>query len=168
MRTICHRAAIALVSLGSTAVAQDVGPAAQPIVIPSQSSLFNQNSINLPQAPIVTGQDIIRGADGTSCQSAVANSGPFLDIGVMQSEDVYRRDTAALYGRVVIPIGRRTERVDCTKLYELEIARMKMELEVLRMGVMVEGAGGLESPNDPKGLGAKFDAEVGGNASPSG
>lgn len=90
--------------------------------------------MTLPNAPIVSGQDIIRGADGTSCQSAVASGGPYLDFGVLQNEDVFTRQSAAVYGRIVVPLGKRGRRVDCTKLYKLEIARMQMELELLRMG----------------------------------
>ncbi|NNU17610.1 hypothetical protein HK107_14860 [Parvularcula sp. ZS-1/3] len=156
MRTFSYSTPIALaVLLVGSAAAQDQSPPT-PIVIPSQSSLFNQNTINLPQAPIVTGQDVVRGADGTTCQSAVANGGPFFDVGVLQSEDVYARQTAAVYGRVVFPIGKRAKRIDCTRMYELEIARMRMELEVLRMGVSLESF--------PVGTGltpaATFDARV--------
>ncbi|MEM6650643.1 MAG: hypothetical protein AAF603_10365, partial [Pseudomonadota bacterium] len=113
---------------------------AQPIIIPSQSSVYNQNSVFLPTAPNVSGQDVIRGADGTSCQSAISSGGPYVDLGVIGSEDVYERSTAALYGRIVVPLGKRARRVDCTKLYQLEINRMQMEIELLRMGAMM-GAG---------------------------
>ncbi|MEM6913274.1 MAG: SPOR domain-containing protein [Pseudomonadota bacterium] len=90
--------------------------------------------MNLPNAPMTTGQDIVRGADGTSCQTAIASGGPYLDVGVLQSQDFYQRDSAAVYGRVVIPIGKRAKRLDCTRLYQLEIERMRMELELLRLG----------------------------------
>ncbi len=138
MRTIsCHpplALALGLSFLSTAHAFQDVTQDGQPIVVPSQSSVFNQNSVNLPTAPITTGQDIVRGADGTSCQSAIASSGPYLDVGVLQSQDFYQRDSAAVYGRIVIPIGKRSKRLDCTKLYQLEIERMRMELELLRMG----------------------------------
>lgn len=116
------------------AAAQTTDSLSQPIVVPSQSSVFNQNSVNLPSAPSVSGQDVVRGADGTTCQSAVASGGPYVDVGVLQSQDFFARDTQALYGRVVFPIGRRASRLDCTRLYKLEIERMRMELEILRMG----------------------------------
>lgn len=107
---------------------------ATPIIIPSQSSIYNQNAVHLPTPPSVSGQDVVRGAGGTSCQTAVASSGPFIDMGVIGSEDVYDRGTAALYGRVVVPLGRRPKRLDCTRLYELEIERMRMEIALLSMG----------------------------------
>lgn len=137
MRTISGHQAAALALLwcfGGSAAAQDADVVSPPILIPSQSSVFNQNSVNLPSAPSVSGQDVVRGADGTTCQSAVASGGPYLDVGVLQSQDFYARDTAALYGRVVFPLGRRSRRVDCTQLYKLEIERMRMELELLRVG----------------------------------
>ncbi|MEM0928158.1 MAG: SPOR domain-containing protein [Pseudomonadota bacterium] len=138
MRTISRHPPVLLAVLAAASAAasaqQEVTQGSQPIVVPSQSSVFNQNSVNLPNAPVTTGQDIVRGADGTSCQSAIASGGPYLDVGVLQSQDFYERDSAAVYGRIVIPIGKRAKRLDCTKLYQLEIERMRMELELLRMG----------------------------------
>ncbi|MEM1380533.1 MAG: SPOR domain-containing protein [Pseudomonadota bacterium] len=139
MRTLSGHQTRALIAVGvalalsSFAWAQD-GDAAGPILIPPQSSVFNQNSMSLPSAPVVSGQDVVRGADGTTCQSAVASGGPYVDVGVLQSQDFFARESAALYGRVVFPLGKRSRRVDCTHLYRLEIERMRMELELLRMG----------------------------------
>ncbi|MEE4210519.1 MAG: SPOR domain-containing protein [Parvularcula sp.] len=152
MRTIYRHAAI-LLALGAGSIdeasAQQTALDGQPIIIPSQSSVFNQNSVNLPGAPSVSGQDMIRGADGTTCQSAVASGGPYLDFGVLQSADVYARESAALYGRVVVPIGRRAKRVDCSKLYNLEIERLKMEVELLKMGLGGSAAPRLVSNEPP-------------------
>lgn len=107
------------------------------IVAPSQSSVFNQNSVNLPTAPQPFGQDIVRSAGGASCQTAVASNGPYLDLGVISSEDVFSRQTNAVYGRMVVPLGPKPDRVDCTHLYELEIARLKSELELSRLGAPI-------------------------------
>ena len=139
MRTIPGHQAQALIAglialALADAAAQEAETPPQAILVPPQSSVFNQNTMSLPAAPMVSGQDVVRGADGTTCQSAVASGGPYLDVGVLQSQDFYARDSAALYGRVVIPIGRKARRVDCTRLYQLEIERMRMELELLRMG----------------------------------
>ncbi|MEO1656372.1 MAG: SPOR domain-containing protein [Pseudomonadota bacterium] len=137
MRTISRHPSLLLglaAALGIASAQQEVTQGGQPIVVPSQSSVFNQNSVNLPTAPITTGQDIVRGADGTSCQTAIGSGGPYLDVGVLQSQDFYERDSAAVYGRIVVPIGKRAKRLDCTRLYQLEIERMRMELEFLRMG----------------------------------
>jgi len=132
----------ALVLAPSLAVAQE--NTGFPVIVPSQSSVYNQNTVNLPTPPPVNGQDIIRGASGVSCQSAVASGGPYLDLGVIGSQDVFNRDTAAVYGRVVVPLGERPKRPDCTELYELEITRLKMELELLRLGLPPAIAGAID------------------------
>ncbi|MEM6650307.1 MAG: hypothetical protein AAF603_08660 [Pseudomonadota bacterium] len=93
----------------------------------------NQNGINLPSAPLVTGQDIVRSADGITCQAAVASAGPYLDAGLIGTNDIYERDSVALYGRVVVPLGKRGRRVDCTRLYDLEIKRLHMEVALMQM-----------------------------------
>ena len=104
----------------------------QPIVVPNTSSSFNQQGFNLPTAPRANGQDIVRGAGGISCQSAIGSGGPSLDMGVIGTSDIFDRESAALYGRVTIPLGKRPKRVDCTRLYELEVSRLQMELEMMR------------------------------------
>ena len=153
MRTISRHTSRALAAVVfSVAMAwaqQEVSQESQPIIVPSQSSVFNQNSVNLPSAPITSGQDIVRGADGTSCQTAIASGGPYLDVGVLQSQDFYERNSAAVYGRIVIPIGKRAKRLDCTRLYQLEIERMRMELELLRMGTTYTAMPvGLQAPQE--------------------
>ena len=39
------------------------------------------------------------------------------------------------YGRVVVPIGRKAKRLDCTQLYDLEVQRLAMELKLMQMGL---------------------------------
>ena len=137
MRQVRRHASVLIslgMSFGIAARAQEV-PAA-PVYVPSQSSVLNQNSVFLPTPPVATGQDVVRSAAGASCQSAVGSGGPYLDIGVIGSDDIHSRETAALYGRVVVPLGKRPSRVDCRRLYDLEIERLRMEVEVLRAGMM--------------------------------
>jgi hypothetical protein len=167
MRKIRHRAhwplivAIAAASHVAPAIAQtatqsDVAPLYPPYYAPSQSSVYNQSSVYLPSPPIAQGQDMVRGSSGVSCQTAIGSGGPYVDIGVIGSQDVFNRDTASVYGRVVVPLGKRPKRPDCTKLYDLEISRMRMEIELLRMGL-------------PEGMGvtAHASAEVSGVAVPA-
>ena len=45
----------------------------------------------------------------------------------------------ATYGRVVVPIGRTPKRLDCSRLYELEVERLQMELRLLKMGLAPDG-----------------------------
>ncbi len=96
--------------------------------------------VTLPQTVLPNGADEVRTADGTSCRSAVGGDGAYADFGVIGAPD--NTNTAldcgsgsvAVYGRVVVPLGGRSERLDCTKLYELEIQRLKMQLHLARMG----------------------------------
>ena len=44
----------------------------------------NQTSFTLPGVTLPQGQDEIRSADSTTCRSAVAGSGAYLDVGVIQ------------------------------------------------------------------------------------
>ncbi len=99
----------------------------------SQSG-FNLPGVNLPQ-----GQDEVRASDGTTCRSAVSGSGAYLDVGAIDGSNT-AQGSIATYGRVVIPLGVSGRRLDCSKLYELEVARLKMELELLKMGLKGEGA----------------------------
>jgi len=105
-----------------------------PILLPSTSSSFNQNGFNLPSLPTVAGQDIVRGSSGLSCHSGLGSSGPNFDMGLIGSNDIFDRESVSVYGRVTVPLGKRPKRVDCTKLYDLEIAKLKMELQLLRAG----------------------------------
>lgn len=145
MRKI-HRAPFislgALALLTSTASAQIIDPNTNtgPILVPSTSSSYNQQGFNLPSAPRPTGQDIVRGSGGISCQSAVSGNGPVFDLGVIGTNDIYSRDSTAVYGRITVPLGKKPRRVDCSKLYDLEIQRLKMELKLMRAG----GFGGFD------------------------
>jgi hypothetical protein len=132
MRTISWRQTAIAAGLAIVSAAASAQDAATPIIIPSQSSIYNQNSMNLPSPPVVHGDDTVRGAGGVSCTSAIAASGPYFDMGVIASQDVFSRSTTAVYGRVVVPLGERTKRLDCSRLYELEIARMQLEIDLLR------------------------------------
>lgn len=105
-----------------------------PIILPSTSSSYNQNGFNLPTFPNVTGQDIVRGSGGISCQSSVGSGGPNFDLGVIGSNDMFDRDSMSVYGRITVPLGKRPKRVDCTRLYDLEISRLQMELQLMRAG----------------------------------
>jgi hypothetical protein len=94
-----------------------------------------QFGVNLPQVGLPTGSDEIRTTDGASCRSAVGGNGAYMDMGVIASpENEDANASAAAYGRVVIPLGYKAKRLDCSKLYNLEIQRLKMELELARMG----------------------------------
>ncbi|MBX7534102.1 hypothetical protein K3175_00355 [Qipengyuania sp. GH1] len=44
-----------------------------------------------------------------------------------------RDQRGIVYVRVTIPLGDRPDRIDCTRLYEMELARLREEIELLRM-----------------------------------
>ncbi|WP_244631304.1 hypothetical protein [Aureimonas sp. ME7] len=94
----------------------------------------SQSGFNLPGVSLPQGQDEVRAADGTTCRSAVGGSGAYLDVGAINGSN-NRNNDVATYGRVVIPIGRSGKRLNCSELYELEVARLRAELKLLQMGV---------------------------------
>lgn len=94
----------------------------------AQSAGFSLPGVTLP-----SGTDEVRAADGTSCRSAVGGNGAYLDVGVIGKQS--SRDDNAYYGRVVVPLGKMPKRLNCSALYELEIERLKLELELAKAGL---------------------------------
>ena len=78
----------------------------------------------------------MRAADGTSCRSAVGGDGSYLDFGAVASPGTgTTQDSGAVYSRVVIPLGVKPRRLDCSALYDLEVQRLRMELKLARLGL---------------------------------
>lgn len=100
-------------------------------------------SLSLPPGPAQGGgSDSIYTADGTRCEQSLNTNGPMLDIGVgsnmgMDGYKFDKEDSADIlvYARVVIPLGRKPDRLDCKRLYDLEIERLKMQIEMMKMGM---------------------------------
>ncbi|RWE80578.1 MAG: hypothetical protein EOS63_12405 [Mesorhizobium sp.] len=101
----------------------------------------NQTGFSLPGVTLPQGQDEVHASDGTTCRSAVSGSGAYLDLGVIRGNNSSNQTNSdiATYGRVVIPIGRTPKRVDCGRLYELEVERLQLELKLLKMGLGADG-----------------------------
>ncbi|MDX8530632.1 hypothetical protein RFM41_02625 [Mesorhizobium sp. VK25A] len=101
----------------------------------------NQTGFSLPGVSLPQGQDEVHASDGTTCRSAVSGSGAYLDLGVIRGNNSSNQANSdiATYGRVVIPIGRTPKRVDCSRLYELEVERLQLELKLLKMGLGADG-----------------------------
>jgi hypothetical protein len=128
MRTIPRAAAVltAALVLGGpcrTALAEDIYYLNQ-----------SQTGFDLPGVTLPQGQDEVRAADGTTCRSAVSGSGAYLDVGVIKGSGT-QSDDYATYGRIVIPLSRSPARLDCARLYELEVQRLQLELKLLKMGL---------------------------------
>ncbi|MFD2054520.1 hypothetical protein ACFSQT_15905 [Mesorhizobium calcicola] len=98
----------------------------------------NESGFNLPGVTLPQGQDEVHASDGTTCRSAVSGTGAYLDLGVIRGNNQSNNDVAT-YGRVVVPIGRSPKRVDCSRLYELEVERLQLELKLLKMGLGADG-----------------------------
>ena len=91
------------------------------------------------------GEDRVETGSGARCSQSINSNGSYLDVG-MAGSTANRRDIhgspfisndqgsqALGYVRMTVPLGRRQPRVDCTRLYELEIQRMKREIELLQL-----------------------------------
>ena len=102
--------------------------------LPANADDVNQNSgFSLPGVTLPQGTDEVRAADGTSCRSAVGGNGAYLDVGVIGKQRT--ADDNAYYGRVVVPLGKSPKRLDCSRLYDLEVERLKLELELAKAGL---------------------------------
>lgn len=103
--------------------------------------------VYLPPAPNGPGgEDTIETASGARCRQSMNSNGAYLDVGLTgrTSKGGDRNGTffpgtsqggseAVGYARVTLPIGKQPPRLDCSRLYELEIARMKREIELLKL-----------------------------------
>lgn len=106
-----------------------------------------QSGIYLPPAPNGPGgEDSIESSSGTRCRQSINSNGGYIDIGLAGSAgsgipqqsgvfiSINERDKEALgYARVTIPLGKKPRRIDCSRIYELEIARLRQEVELLKM-----------------------------------
>jgi len=97
----------------------------------------NTTGFNLPGVTLPQGHDEVRAADGTTCRSAVGGNGGYFDMGLIGNPETESSSDGSVsaYGRVVFQFGANRPRVDCTRLYDLELARLEMELKLMQMGL---------------------------------
>lgn len=89
------------------------------------------------------GEDSITTSEGVRCSQSINSSGGYLDFGVAGGDlDTYTDPTttpgnqsAIGYARIIIPIGQAPKRLDCARLYDLEISRLKAEIQMLKVGL---------------------------------
>ncbi len=113
------------------------------------SALANTQGVYLPPAPRGPGgEDSVQTTTGSTCRQSINSNGAYLDIGAAANANetleantsnlanYYNRDperSGLVYIRVTIPLGKRPARIDCSRLYEMELARLRAELELLKM-----------------------------------
>jgi hypothetical protein len=102
----------------------------------NNSSFQNNNSFSLPGVTLPQGHDEVRAADGTTCRSAISGDGAYLDMGVIGNPEQTSTDSSvSAYTRIVIPLGEKRNRIDCSKLYNLEVRRLEIELKLMELGL---------------------------------
>lgn len=115
----------------------------------------SDRGFNLPGVSLPQGQDEVHAADGTTCRSAIGGSGTYLDVGAIKDSLGKRgSDDVATYARVVVPLGIQPKRLDCARLYELEVERLQLELRLLKMGLSAQGGDGTQQP--PQGASGRW------------
>jgi hypothetical protein len=120
------------------------------------SAALAQQGVYLPPAPQGPGgEDTIESASGTRCRQSINSNKGYLDVGVSgtaRSEvpngkatpgglfpsgvfvTINDRDREALaYARITIPLGTQPKRIDCSRIYELEIDRLRQEIALLKI-----------------------------------
>ena len=102
------------------------------------ASYAEQSSLNLalPSAPSAYGQDSIRAGD-LDCKNAIGGSTTF-EMGVTGIVDNYQspfggnsgfqEKDVGVYARIVIPLDKPKERINCNSLYELELRKKRIEV----------------------------------------
>lgn len=95
----------------------------------------NQTGLHLPGVTLPNGYDEVRAADGTYCRSAMAGSGAYFDTGVIGGGIGQSGNQMAAYGRLVVPLGAKPRRLDCDHLYQLELQRLGLEVDLLKQGL---------------------------------
>ena len=113
-------------------------------------SLANaSDGLYLPPAPSGSGgEDSIATSTGARCSQSMNSNGAYLDVGVAGYHDSEQQNFGIgntieakpkpgglAYARVTIPLSKKPERLDCSKLYELELQRLREELQMLKMNI---------------------------------
>jgi hypothetical protein len=77
------------------------------------------------------------------CSQSINSSGGYLDFGVAGgdlsnyavSSSAPGINSAIGYARIIVPLGSSPKRLDCARLYDLEIARLKAQIEMMKVGL---------------------------------
>lgn len=122
------------------------------LIIISVLASFNTlaNGFYLPDANLPSGYDQVRTFNGTTCQSSISPDS-YLETGMYGNQTdndnwhnnyngYYNktRDELGVYARVVIPITGPKVRLNCQRLYDLEVKRLELELKKLEQELEVQ------------------------------
>ena len=96
-------------------------------------------AVQLPNTPINIQRDEVRTSSGVSCASR-GGSDVSLEVGTVLSSapvavgigGVQTGAGAAVYARVVIPLTDVPARLDCNQVLQLEVERLRLELQSLK------------------------------------
>lgn len=106
------------------------------------SAAEGADGLLLPAPPIGPGgEDAITTSEGVRCSQSINSSGGYLDFGVAGGDlsnyaTSSTSDQSAIgYARIIVPLGSSPKRLDCARLYDLEIARLRAEIEMLKIGL---------------------------------
>jgi hypothetical protein len=122
------------------------------------TSAYAENSsigLQLPNAGSTYGQDSIRTQEGLDCKNAIGGATQ-LEFGVTGVIDNYNSpfdsnnnmDSSkdiGVYARIVIPLDKPKQRINCNTLYELELRRKR--IEVLKLQEELEALRKLNQQN---------------------
>ncbi|MFY2506991.1 OmpA family protein [Vibrio pectenicida] len=102
--------------------------------------------LSIPSASVPGGYDRVTTSDGVTCESTIASSS-YVQAGLMgvtedsdynlttpkYSANIENKDEVGAYVQVVIPFGGgKRERLNCNRLYNIEIDRLKAEIDKLK------------------------------------
>ena len=123
------------------------------VLLISSSAVAETSSLNLnlPNSPKTFQQDRIRAGD-LDCSNAIgsATNLEFGVVGVLNQNNTYEQvlrygtdirsnddfvKDVGVYARINIPIGAPKERINCNRLYKIEIEKRELELQRLRQEV---------------------------------
>lgn len=90
-------------------------------------------AISLPNSPNSYNYDEIQTSEGTRCHQGISNGKSF-EFGVAGTD----ASNTVAYARLIVPIGKKPKRIDCSRVYELEIQRLKAELEIMKYSMEIE------------------------------
>ena len=110
-----------------------------------------QTGVYLPTSPTSYGQDEFRTADGTTCRSSMDGtkrvevgtyvSGartPFSNGYILPTNyDMPTQGNAGVYGRFTMSLDATPDRIDCKRLFNLEMEKRELELEVMKRSLHV-------------------------------